>query len=909
MKSEHPVRIKSIFTVAIGLTSPFERRMYLDKVCAGVPGIRPRVDALLTAHDRNDVWLEEPVALFATSNRIRLNEQPGAQIGNFNLLQQIGEGGMGTVFVAEQTMPVRRRVALKVIRPGMDTEDVIARFETEMQTLAMMTHPNIAQVFDAGLTEAGRPYFAMELIQGVSIDDYCDEHQLSLRQRLVLFLDVCRAVHHAHLRGVIHRDLKPSNILVTSQEDVPIVKIIDFGIAKAVGEQRTDKESTRFAHVLGTPLYMSPEQTVSGGIDVDVRSDVYSLGVLLYELLAGVAPFDRDRFATLPLEAARRIIRDEDAPAPSKRVGSLGKELASVAAQRQVSATRIANVLQGELDWIVMSCLVKDRSCRYQSVVELSADIDRYLRNESVSAAPPSMAYKIRKAVSRHRVAITVAVGYIVLSLGALIWTAHQNHEIRVQTTVARAQTAKAETAYRDLAAANAKTVDAIENLEGSLFDRAIAAALSGNDATFASVMSELKSLKGARENDVRCLDALESVCAGRVHKAISALESIVERDESNIAAWAVLDFAYSDSAMNLNETARVRGQLQHMRAATEFDQIMLSIATPGADIDSLRSLTSANPGWGVARALLARTLCSVARRTSRDSLLREARVEIDAAKRLRPDNPFVVSICLEVATVEYVFASRGKQSQTVLVNTEQDALRMVDQLESRFGNHRSAMRSVATWHSVRGDFEAALPLWRTLAVDLDSSLAISYYVPISLLQERPLELEESLVFPPYYLYIDEPSKAIRAVETSRWKDWSLGRAWKASVYLLCGLEKEADLAIQQAMPLAHEQAPWISNVVKLYAGLTDADAMLQASKTDSVIRTHHLMTLACHALTLSGGRDKAREYLEQALAVDCRTVDTYYWCKMIIKKLDDDPLWPTSLERILESETSRNSR
>ena len=350
-------------------------------------------------------------------------ETPGVRIRNYKLLQKIGEGGFGVVWMAEQEEPVRRRVALKVLKPGMDTKEVIARFEAERQALALMDHPNIAHVFDAGATDAGRPYFVMELVRGVPITRYCDENRMPAEARLGLFVSICQAVQHAHQKGVVHRDLKPSNILVTLHDGVPVPKIIDFGIAKAMQGRLTDKTLfTQFHAFVGTPVYTSPEQMEMSGLDVDTRSDIYSLGVLLYELLAGRPPFDPDALAKSGLEAMRRTIREVDPPRPSHRLDTLSEaDRTSVAHQRDTNPVKLSLLLRGDLDWIVMRCLEKDRTRRYDTAAALAADIQHHLRSEPVAARPPSQFYRTGKFVRRHRVGVA-AVAAVALSLvGGLI--------------------------------------------------------------------------------------------------------------------------------------------------------------------------------------------------------------------------------------------------------------------------------------------------------------------------------------------------------------------------------------------------------------------------------------------------------------------------------------------------------
>src|SRR5438874_9528737 len=331
------------------------------------------------------------------------SECVGTTVGPYKLLEQIGGVGMGIVYMAEQLRPVRRKVALKIIKPGMDSGQVIARFEAERQALTMMEHPNIAKVLDAGTTDAGRPYFVMELVKGIPITDYCDQARLTTRQRLELFMQVCQAVQHAHLKGVIRRDLKPSNVLVTLHDDKPVPKVIDFGIAKAAGQILTDKTLfTNYAQMLGTPLYMSPEQAQISGMDVDTRSDVYILGVLLYELLTGTTPFDQRRLREAAYDEMRRIIREEDPPKPSTRLSTVGEKITSISAHRHTDPKRLGQLVRGELDWIVMKALEKERARRYESANGLARDVERHLKDEAVQACPPTPWYRFRKFAKRR---------------------------------------------------------------------------------------------------------------------------------------------------------------------------------------------------------------------------------------------------------------------------------------------------------------------------------------------------------------------------------------------------------------------------------------------------------------------------------------------------------------------------
>lgn len=445
----------SIFLAALEKRTPEERAGFIANACGTDVGLRQEVESLIRAHEKmaNCRFLED-----LGSQRISPTAEMGLHIGPYTLREQIGEGGMGVVYVAEQTEPVTRKVALKIIKPGMATKDVVTRFEAERQALAVMDHPNIARVLDGGATDSGHPFFVMELVQGLPLTEYCDRKRLSTRARLQLFVTVCEAVHHAHQKGIIHRDLKPTNVLVAEIDGKAVPKVIDFGVAKAVSDKLTQRTLyTKFSQIIGTPLYMSPEQASMGVIDVDTRSDVYSLGVLFYELLTSRTPFDSDIFKEAGFDEMRRIIRDDAPSRPSTMVSTLdGKALSTAASCRGVDARQLTSMLRGELDWLVMKTLEKDRGRRYGSAIELAEDVSRFLTNQPISARPPSPLYQFRKFVQRNRARLipaSIVASVMLIGLTAALIAVFRE---RAKLESLQAETAQSLYASRMVQAANA---------------------------------------------------------------------------------------------------------------------------------------------------------------------------------------------------------------------------------------------------------------------------------------------------------------------------------------------------------------------------------------------------------------------------------------------------------------------
>jgi serine/threonine protein kinase len=465
---EQSNQVKAIFLAAIEQHAPDQWPAFLDQACAGNAPLRAEIERLLRAESEMGSFHEAPQAALLATIDYPITEGPGTLIGPYKLLEQIGEGGFGVVFMAEQQQPIRRKAALKVLKPGMDTKQVLARFESERQALALMDHPNIATVLDAGSTESGRPYFVMEMVKGVSITQFCDKNCLALEARLKLFIDVCYAIQHAHHKGVIHRDIKPTNVMVTLYDGVPVIKVIDFGVAKAMEQKLTERTLfTAYGQMIGTPAYMSPEQAEISGLDIDTRSDVYALGVLLYELLTGTTPLQGEQLREAGYGELQRLIREEEAPRPSTRLTSLGGSNALPAGNCCRDVKRLAQLLTGDLDWVVMKALEKDRNQRYATPGNFAEDIERYLRREAILARPPSKMYKVKKFAQRNRAAVLTGTAIAAaLLMGATVatWQAVVATRAKQDTLAAAREETKAKELAQDREAETKAVLEFVEN-------------------------------------------------------------------------------------------------------------------------------------------------------------------------------------------------------------------------------------------------------------------------------------------------------------------------------------------------------------------------------------------------------------------------------------------------------------
>ncbi len=587
-------RIRRIFDEA-SERSGDARRLYLDQECGPDAELRSRVEGLLLSAERDDEFLASPTedssAMAGTISR-PLSEGPGTMIGPYKLLQQIGEGGFGAVFMAEQERPVHRIVALKIIKLGMDTHQVIARFEAERQALAMMDHPNIARVLDAGATQTGRPFFVMDLVKGEPIAEYCDKNNLTIQDRLRLFEQVCAAVQHAHTKGIIHRDLKPGNILVSSQDGQAMVKVIDFGIAKATASKLTEKTLyTEHRQLIGTPEYMSPEQA-EGSMDIDTRTDVYSLGVLLYELLTGTTPFTSKELRSAAYGEIQRIIREVDPPNPSTRLSRSGETLAGVAARRHTEPRRLGAIVRGELDWIVMKALEKDRKRRYDSASGLGMDVGRYLAGHAVLAAPPGAVYRTKKFVTRH-LGVVAASGAVAAALAigmaGFAWQAsiaqHERDAARQsqraeaqQRQEAEAQRALAES-QREVATQQAARATAINSFMQQMLLSADPELGGSRDVTVVQMLSKASGLASKSLKSQPRVEAAARTFLGNTFRSLGMVnESFTELNRALAMRSAGIESNTLAHAETLRALARLTEGTGDLTAASGYYQQALAI-------------------------------------------------------------------------------------------------------------------------------------------------------------------------------------------------------------------------------------------------------------------------------------------------------------------------------------------
>ncbi|MCA9127303.1 MAG: serine/threonine protein kinase [Planctomycetales bacterium] len=665
-----------------------EREAFLTQQCGDDADLLAQAQELLAAHEQTGSFVVDRHAGFAetsTSTRIELGEA----IGPYKLLQEIGEGGMGIVYMADQKEPIKRRVALKIIKPGMDSKQVLARFEAERQALAMMNHPNIAKIHDAGTTEGGLPFFAMELVKGVPITKFCDDNRFSTKQRLELFIDVCKAVQHAHQKGVIHRDLKPSNVLVAKFDDQPVVKVIDFGVAKATNQELTERTMfTQFGQIVGTLEYMSPEQAQFNQLDIDTRSDIYSLGVLLYELLTGAPPFDRDRLRTAAFDEIIRIIREEEPPRPSARLSTLGKDAELVSQSRGTDVSTLGRLVRGDVDLIVMKAMEKDRGRRYESASGLAADLKRYLDGQPIEARPASVLYRLSRYYSRNRFFVTAVSMMLIVftSLGAFAL----NRLFR----------------ERDIA----------RRLQQEFFEKALTELMSGNTNDQNTVDSAQSNL--TNQTHVSILRGVQNLNNGNPIATIDELEPIVEAGSKDVKANALLAMAYYQSG-RLWDGIRQRDLTNKIAHRDEVDELFLAFSSMGVDPRGMQFSTdylkaNRTPLGFLVDAEVRTWNCVYADEPVR--AVAKAREQFLAAKPYFDSSAYALHVELMVYQTSIEIAERFGQPADEFYSKARKA---ESQLAKEFPEHIWARFWRGSFFWLNDDFESAAQVWNVEKNDL----------------------------------------------------------------------------------------------------------------------------------------------------------------------------------------------
>jgi serine/threonine protein kinase/tetratricopeptide (TPR) repeat protein len=738
-------RATSVFVAAVALAAA-DRAAYLDQVCAGDLALRQRVEALLRAHDRPGHFLDQPAAPpGGTVEHVPDGVAGSLVAGRYKLLERIGEGGMGTVWMAEQREPVKRLVALKLIKPGMDSQAVLARFEAERQALALMDHPHIAKVLDGGTTDNGRPYFVMELVKGLPLTDYCDNRRLSVPDRLQLFVHICTAVQHAHQKGIIHRDLKPSNLLVTEHDGKPVPKVIDFGLAKALGAATVLTERTlhtAYGTVVGTPLYMAPEQVGINALDVDTRTDIYALGAILYELLTGTTPLEKRRYQEAAWEEVKRLIREVEPPKPSLRLSS-SDALPSLAARRQTEPAKLSRLVRGDLDWIVLKALEKDRNRRYETANGLAMDVQRHLAGEPVLAAPPSVRYRLQKFLRKHRGPVLAASLVLLALLTGIAGTTWGLVEAMHQRDAADEARAK-EMEQRHSAEANAKQAAASALQEARQRQIAQAIEIKAKEAAEEERQAkdrEAKQRQAAVAAQKRAMEALRATTDDVIELLLDARPMLGPTEKAFLQAtlkrWQV--FAADQGESPVSRAIRAEGLGRVAFLHQKLGELKLALAYNREAIRLLGKLTTEFPTVPVYRAELANAhtnlgtlLLSLGKRVeAAEQYDRALGLQEQLAAEFPADPAYRQGLARSHANLGLVFQGLGKRAEGV--EQYRQALALLEQLAADFPDTPGYRDELAACHNNLGyllqdlgksreaaeQYSQALGLWERLAAEI----------------------------------------------------------------------------------------------------------------------------------------------------------------------------------------------
>lgn len=854
---------REVFLAALKLKSPEERAALLQGACLGNPDLLKGVEKLFAAHEQSWGPLDAPPAdaLTPTIGQQELDEKPGTEIGPYKLLQKLGEGGMGVVYMAEQSRPVSRRVALKIIKPGMDSGQVIARFEAERQALAMMDHPNIAKVLDAGATDTGLPYFVMELVKGIPITQFCDEQHLSTQQRLELFVRVCNAIQHAHQKGIVHRDLKPTNVLVAEYDQQAVPKVIDFGVAKATSQKLTEKTMfTQFGQIVGTLEYMSPEQAKLNQLDIDTRSDVYSLGVLLYELLTGDTPFDRKRLRSAAFEEMLRIIREEEPPKPSIRLSSLHDRQA-IAKCRSESPERLDKLVRGDLDWITMKALEKDRGRRYATASNLADDLQRFLRHEVIEARPPTRGYQLRKFVGRNKGPVAAMAGvFLALFLGLVAAGAAlivaNNERIRANENEAQARD-EALSATR----ANQRALEMI-------MQDALAFALSGDKERTENFIERAQEV-GAELSQLELIRAALLQGTDHFNKEVHRkLRRVVEMDPENITARVLLAFGYLDSS-HLQEYMDAIGPAMMLPPKTGEDYIMRSYAMHFFEAGP--AVKFAEKGLeehdsGLARYFYSRALGKLGLLNNDSQIVGEALKQARASQLYLGNASLATQAVLQAVDRAFLLARREGESQAVLEKLAAEGDLAAERILSSTGySPYSLLDCAGHYEFVRDNIPKASEIFE-LGMRSGFGIYTNWYVSFKLRHEGPAAAlriferldaetaEQSLLLMPkgFLLALSGQKEAANNVlgKLEKSSDFSLALPSAALIPLILGdRDKTMDyLESAKSMPFLPTQ-PSVEMTKQLLLGQRSADLVLkEVDDLEDLASAHYFLAVKAFA-------------------------------------------------------------
>ncbi len=903
---------EALFEKALELDA-HERSEFLSKECQSNEPLRCRLEELLAAADSDDSLLDLPATEGADPS-VKFSDASGMHIGNYKLLDKIGEGGMGSVYMAEQMRPVKRMVALKVIRAGLDSKQVVARFEAERQSLALMDHPNIAKVLDAGETEKGEPYFVMELVKGVPITQYCDQNQLAPKDRVRLMIDVCSAVQHAHQKGIIHRDLKPSNILVAQYDDRPVPKVIDFGVAKATHQKLTEKTLyTQLGQIVGTLEYMSPEQAVLNQLDVDTRADVYSLGVILYELLVGETPLDGKELRSQGLEQILKTIREKEPPRPSLRLSSQGKAAVQTAAYRKTDQSSLSRMLRGDLDWVVMKALEKDRKRRYESPSRLGEELYRYLRGDAVNARPPSTAYRVHKFWQQNKaIASSLAAIFLVLtiSLGLVSWLWRE--ATTAQGNAERLLKERTE-AYSRVTSLLDERNQAITKWHYSIIERGIETALRGDVQTTQEIVSEAKTAK-APEEWIFLLQALAYQFSGRMDLATEILTKAYRSNPESLAIAAALCmssigdtgmFVKRDENGQLRPDETFTGLLDRLRQLHpskeygKYDQLFRGWTQVYEDpTEAVRTLEGVlndrERPWPMGQAFYAMAITSEALDTGDAEHARQAVDIIRKVETQLPDNPFVMFVGVLCRCTAITF----HDADTDLAFLTQEARVLADKLH-QYPHGWAAREISAGFHELAdGANDETLAAFSEIHNDWWLACRAAVFFRANHRYQRDEEATDSVGFPIQAIGLASVAALAGRPDDARDIYLKLSKlpAWPVKVMsleilLLTGdlsfAEVESKRMLEEIEGLGNDffDPPFWAFQLRLQyvANLIDAQTFLKEADGSKYVECY-ASYLAGLTMRAQGDEDQARSYFESCLSAGQFWMPQYQFSKTILE-------------------------